>query len=168
MGCIITRASPERKNWSAEVRKAGRRGRLGLTLIEALIGLVVVGILVAIGIPTYHTRVLRARRAEAIEALERIRMAEEHFFLEHNGYSAELAAAPPRGLGLSLGKQPRYALGIEVSEARGAIGFNAHARLREPALPADATCVSFAVNQNGVRSATDAGGADRTDECWRE
>ena len=149
------------------MQKVGRRAASGLTLIEGLIGLVVVGILVAIAIPAYHTRVLRVHRAEAVEGLERIRSAEERFFLEHNRYSAELAAAPPRGLGLSLGEEQRYALGIEVSEAPGAIGFNAHARLRDHALPADQTCVSLTVNQNGVRSARDGTGADRTDECWR-
>src|SRR5262249_16338622 len=155
------------KNWSAGVQKVGQRGDLGLTLIEGLIGLVVAGILVAIAIPAYHTRVLRARRADAIEALERIRSAEERFFLEHNHYSAQLAAAARSGLGLSLGEEHRYALGIEVSEAPGAIGFSAHARLRDRASPEDQTCVSFTVNQNGVRRATDAAGADRTDECWR-
>jgi type IV pilus assembly protein PilE len=149
------------------VQKVGRRAAWGLTLIEGLIGLVLVGILVAIAIPAYHTRVLRTRRAEAVEALERIRSAEERFFLEHNRYSAQLTAAPPQGLGLSLGEERRYALGIEVSEAPGAIGFNAHARLREHAQPADQTCVSFTVNQNGVRSAKDGAGVDRTDECWR-
>jgi type IV pilus assembly protein PilE len=148
------------------VQKMGRRGDLGLTLIEGLIALVVAGILVAIAIPAYHTRVLRTRRADAIEALERIRSAEERFFLEHNRYSGQLTAAAPSGLGLSLGEQ-RYALGIEVSEAPGAIGFQAHARLRDRVAPEDQICASFTVNQNGVRSATDAAGADRTDECWR-
>ena len=149
------------------MQKVGRRAASGLTLIEGLIGLVVVGILVAIAIPAYHTRVLRVHRAEAVEGLERIRSAEERFFLEHNRYSAQLATAPPQGLGLSLGEAGRYALGIEVSEAPGAIGFSAHARLRQRAQPEDPTCASFTVNQNGVRSATDAVGADRTDECWR-
>ena len=149
------------------MQKVGWRADLGLTLIEGLIGLVIAGILVAVAIPAFHTRALRVRRADAVEALERIRAAEERFFLEHNRYSAQLAAAPPQGLGLSLGEAGRYALGIEVSEAPGAIGFNAHARLRQRAQPEDPTCASFTVNQNGVRSATDAAGADRTDECWR-
>ena len=59
----------------------------GLTLIELLIVIVIVGVLAAIAIPAYRNYMQRARRADAKTALEQFRAAQEMFRAERGSYS---------------------------------------------------------------------------------
>jgi type IV pilus assembly protein PilE len=59
----------------------------GLTLIELLIVIVIVGVLAAIAIPTYSNYMIRARRADAKTALEQVRAAQEMFRAERGRYA---------------------------------------------------------------------------------
>jgi Tfp pilus assembly protein PilE len=104
------------------------------TLTQLLVLLVAVAVIIAIAVPSCHTRALRSRREEATQALHRIQAAEEHYLVQYNRYAARLAPKPPLGLGLPDG---------------------------------DPNCRSFSLDQNGIRNAQDAGGADRTALCWR-
>jgi type IV pilus assembly protein PilE len=51
--------------WRAPSRTAPRRGQRGVTLIELAIVMAVVGILMAVAIPSYRNQVLKSRRAVA-------------------------------------------------------------------------------------------------------
>jgi type IV pilus assembly protein PilE len=64
----------------------------GITLIELLIVIVVVGLLAAIAIPMYTNYMLRARRADAKTALEQLRAAQEMRRAEKGSYITDLAA----------------------------------------------------------------------------
>jgi type IV pilus assembly protein PilE len=59
----------------------------GLTLIELLIVIVIVGVLAAIAIPTYSNYMIRARRADAKTALEQLRASQEMFRAERGRYA---------------------------------------------------------------------------------
>jgi type IV pilus assembly protein PilE len=59
----------------------------GLTLIELLIVIVVIGILASVAIPIYTNYMQRARRSEAKTALEQIRAAQEVFRAERGRYA---------------------------------------------------------------------------------
>lgn len=63
----------------------------GLTLIELLIVIVIIGILAAIAIPSYTNYMVRARRADAKTALEQLRAAQEMRRAERGGYSTNIA-----------------------------------------------------------------------------
>ena len=62
----------------------------GLTLIELLITIVIVGILAAVAIPSYTSYMVRARRADAKTALEQLRASQEMFRAERGSYSTDL------------------------------------------------------------------------------
>jgi type IV pilus assembly protein PilE len=68
------------------------RSRKGLTLIELLIVIIIVGVLAAIAIPMYSNYMLRARRADGKTALEQLRAAQEMRRAERGSYETDIAA----------------------------------------------------------------------------
>jgi type IV pilus assembly protein PilE len=69
---------------------------LGFTLVELLVGILIVGILVGIAIPSYRAYVVRARRTEAKQALLARASDFERCFTRNNTYVN--AAATPCGV----------------------------------------------------------------------
>lgn len=59
----------------------------GLTLIELMIVVVVVGILAGIGIPSYRNYVIRGKLAEATAALANGKVRMEQFFQDNRTYA---------------------------------------------------------------------------------
>lgn len=82
------------------------RSNKGITLIELLIVIIIVGILAAVAIPGYNGYMLRARRADAKTALEQLRGSEEMFRAENGVYTANFAllnaswGGPPATVGV--------------------------------------------------------------------
>ncbi|HPC47288.1 MAG TPA: type IV pilin protein [Deltaproteobacteria bacterium] len=62
-----------------------RRDR-GMTLLEIMLVVVIVGIIAAIAIPSYTGYMTRTRRADAVTALETVALYEEKAFAETNTY----------------------------------------------------------------------------------
>jgi type IV pilus assembly protein PilE len=69
-----------------------RKSIRGLTLIELLIVIVIVGVLAAVAVPMYSGYMERARRADAKTALEQLRAAQEMRRAERGSYEADIAA----------------------------------------------------------------------------
>ena len=69
------------------LRIRSRKSIRGLTLIELLMVILIVGILAAIAVPTYSGYMQRARRADAKTALEQIRGAQEMWRAERGTYA---------------------------------------------------------------------------------
>jgi type IV pilus assembly protein PilE len=60
----------------------------GITLIELLIVVAIIGILAMIAIPGYIGQQKRAARTEAYSNLQNLRLLEEQFFAENGDYTA--------------------------------------------------------------------------------
>jgi type IV pilus assembly protein PilE len=136
-----------------------RRGMLGLTLIELMTVVMVVGILGAIALPSYRHYVTRAQRTEAKTALLRLQTNQERFYLANRTYSAD-----PDALGFARALTERGTYTLSIADA-GANGYTATATPRPGAavdMTLDAECTSFSVTAQGVRSATGTNPAS----CW--
>ena len=70
-----------------QIRKYTR----GVTLLELMVVVVIVGILAAIAFPNYREFVARAKRAEAKAALLKIATNQEKFYLQNQRFSNNLA-----------------------------------------------------------------------------
>lgn len=137
----------------------------GVTLIELIIVMVVVGTLVAIAVPSYRQYVLRTHRTEAKSALMNLAAAQEKFYLQRNRYATndELDDAPPDGLGLTATSENGWYT-IAIADGANAASFSATATATGTQT-ADGDCATFTINQLGQRTATKSGGGAST-VCW--
>ena len=136
-----------------------RSGMLGLTLIELMTVVMVVGILGVIALPSYRQYVLRAQRTEAKTALLRLQTNQERYYLANRTYAGD-----PGALGFvgDLTERGTYTLSIAGA---GADGYTATATPRAGAaidMTLDTQCTSFSLTAQGARSAT---GTDPA-SCW--
>lgn len=143
------------------------RTQSGVTLLELMIVLVIVAILAAVAVPSYRQYVVRSQRTDATEALLRLATAQEKFYLQNNRYAtnAEMDDAPPAGLGITGSTNGWYTLSVVNADETS---FTVRAVPTAGGQQAnDRDCVRFEVNDRGIRSAFNSGGADTTAECWR-
>ena len=136
----------------------------GVTLIELLTVIVVLGILASIAVPCYRNYLIRAQRTEATTALLQLQAAQEKFYLQNNEYTDQVAAAPPAGLGL-MATTERGFYDIAVALGPDNQSYTATATPVAGAGQADDTrCTGFSISDTGYRDSTGPGGRDF---CWR-
>jgi type IV pilus assembly protein PilE len=70
------------------------RGKKGVTLIEVMVVVAIVGILAAIAIPAYDNYITRSRRSDAFTALETVRAAQEMYRAERGLYQTAIGSLP--------------------------------------------------------------------------
>jgi type IV pilus assembly protein PilE len=63
------------------------QGIKGMTLIELMIAVAIIGIIASIAIPSYQTQILAARRGDGITQLLQLQMQQESYRLENNSYA---------------------------------------------------------------------------------
>jgi type IV pilus assembly protein PilE len=147
------------------MQKASR----GVTLIELIVVIVVIGILASIAIPSYRNYVTRANRTEGRAALLALATAQEKFYLQCNTYTAALdpaadSACDPANLKFSPASERGYYT-ITVTAA-DATGWTAEAEPNGAPQSGDDRCQWFQLTSTGTKSAKNAGGTDSTQECW--
>ena len=136
----------------------------GVTLLEILVVVLVVGIIASLALPAYRQHLLRVHRTEATTTLYEISSAEERFHLRHGRFTADLSAAPPDGLGLASGAtSPHYAFAVVVADD-GQSYIASATPTREAVQNADGECLVFSLDHRGRRAVS---GTRETPHCWR-
>jgi type IV pilus assembly protein PilE len=151
-----------------------RASNHGFTLIELMIVMVIMAILASTSVAGYRQYIRRANRSDATATLLRLSAAEERFYLQNNRYATtadELADPPPAGLGISSTEHGLYDLGVAAAADGAVAGYIATASVRaDGAQRDDADCVSFSIDQSGLRTATNSdndSSAVISSKCWR-
>ncbi len=125
----------------------------GVTLIELVIVVAVMGILLAVATPGYRNHMLRVHRTEAIRLLLQASMCQERINASRGSYDT--------GLCQPVSEQQRYQLTYASPDTQGlayvAIAIPTGAQLADP-------CGSLLLNQNGARSIS-AMDVDAV-KCW--
>jgi type IV pilus assembly protein PilE len=141
----------------------------GVTLLELIVVMIIVGILAAVAIPSYRQYVIRSQRSDAKDALLSLATAQEKFYLQCNTYAAGFAVAPNCAAlnlqGTNSSKNGWYTLAIP---ARTATSYTITATATAGGNQfQDTDCRRFQMNERGIRTAINAANADNSAACWR-
>lgn len=147
----------------------------GFSLIELLVTLAILAIVMSLGTAGYRQYLQRANRVDATSALLRVAAAQEKFYAQNGQYAdnAQLAAAPPAGLGITGTERGYYTLSVTPAPVAGglAVGFTATATVDPGSNQRnDDGCRSFTINERGQRAAADDSGVssvEATERCWK-
>ena len=140
-----------------------KRRQRGMTLLELMAVVMVIGILGMIAIPSYRQYVMRAHRAEAKAALLQLATNQERFYLTNRTYGtvAELVAA---GLLAADGLSERGTYQVTIDDADA----NTYTATATPVdggafdMRDDDQCTTFSLTPQGERTAT----GSAPDRCW--
>ena len=129
----------------------------GITLIELMIVVVVIGILAAVAYPNYQEFSARAKRNEARAALLRLATNQERFYMNNNTFTEDLTA-------LGFGTTPTWITEtgyyeISVTSAT-ASNFTATASYLQGGREAS-KCLTFTIDARGSKTSTP------DSDCWR-
>ena len=125
----------------------------GMTLIELIIVMTVIGILLATAMPSYRNYMLRVHRSEAIRMLLQASMCQERISASRGNYDTNLCQP--------VSEQQRYRLTYNSPDTQGhtyvVMATPIGAQLADP-------CGSMSLNQNGARSISAMGISVM--KCW--
>lgn len=133
----------------------------GFTLIEMLVTVAILGILVAIAIPSYQEYVARANRAEAKSALLENAQFMERYFMSNGFYSTVKDSGVAPNLPITIlpqsGGTQTYGIAAAVANTTFTLTATAMNSM------AGDNCGNFTLTHTGVKGASGALGAA---ECW--
>ena len=137
--------------------RPGRRVR-GFTLIELMITVAILGIILAIALPSYSAYIRKSRRADAMASLSQAQTNLERCYAANFTYAEPPCAAPP-----AASSKGYYAI-ARVSPASSATTYTLTATATG-AQAADTTCASMSIDQANQMSALDAAAVAQP-SCW--
>ena len=140
---------------------ATKHRQRGVTLLELMAVVMVVGILSMIAVPSYRQYVMRAQRTEAKTALLQLQTNQERFYLANRTYGVD---GDLTALGFPGGLTERGTYTLSINAPAPLVGYTATATPRAGAdidMTVDAQCTTFSLTAQGVKTATGTAA-----NCW--
>jgi type IV pilus assembly protein PilE len=141
-------------DWKQTYSMSIKRTSGGVSLIELMVALVILGIIAGIGYPSYQSYVRESRRAEGRNLLLDAANREERFFADNNTYTADMTqlgyAADP-----AVSENGTYSLDAAATPTSYTLTVTA-----QGAQAADSSCDTLSIASTGAKTST--GGGD----CW--
>jgi len=129
----------------------------GLTLIELMITLLVLGVLTAIAIPSYNSHLIKSRRADGKALLYLAAQREQQFFTTNNAFTATVGTG---GLDMTTSSVEGY---YTLTVAATATTYTLTATRVAPQTD-DTLCGDLTLNHLGAKGMS--GGTLSADVCW--
>ena len=141
----------------------------GVTLLELMIVVAIVGIIMAFALPSYRDYTVRAHRVDAKTMLTRISAAQEKYYLVNNEYcsNADMDDDLPEGLGIAhYSNEGYYNVTVDDDDYDLALGYTIVATAVGGQLEDDAGCKVLTLNHRGVRFGGASQGGTDDPHCW--
>ncbi|WP_235188621.1 type IV pilin protein [Catenovulum agarivorans] len=140
--------------------------KLGLTLVELMVSVAIVGILAAVAYPAYVDYYAQSYRSDVMRELVKAVNRQEAYYSDQMTYTADMTnlgyAADPYVVENSM-----YSIDVVTFEG---MDLTQEFELRATAVVTqknnDPNCASLSINHLGEKSALDSNGNDSTSTCW--
>ncbi|KEQ15023.1 type IV pilin protein [Endozoicomonas numazuensis] len=129
----------------------------GFSLIELMIVVAIIGIIVAVAIPSYQQYVFESRRTDAHIALTIAAAEQEKFYTYDNAYTTEI-----NNLGGATSPDGHYTLSVTATNTTYTLTATA---ISSSSQFADTDCRSFTLNHLGAKAAFNSIATASTG-CW--
>lgn len=136
--------------------------RRGFSLLELMIVVAVVGILVALALPSYNDQIQRTRRSDGRNKLLEVSLAQQRFYTNCNRYAAVLGGqqADCSGLGMDLPLASEHGhYQIELLPQAGNWVLRA---VPQGVQAQDVRCATLLLSSTGAKTATGI----EPESCW--
>ncbi len=130
----------------------------GITLIELVVVIAIVGILASIAIPSYQEQVRSGRRAAAKSMLHEVLQHEERFYSENNTFTADMADLG-YGAGPYLSENDSHTIALAVGPSGDII---TSVTISATPVAGDAKCGVLSLSSDMTRTAADM----TPGKCW--
>lgn len=131
----------------------------GLTLIETMVVVAIIGILAAVAYPSYQEHVHRTNRAEARGILLEMAQLLERNYTETNSY---------KSFALPVTQSPRTGTAKYTIQFADTPAQNSYTLQAVPTgVMASDTCGTLSLTHTGVRGASGVTGAEAIARCWQ-
>ena len=128
----------------------------GVTLLELMIVITVLGILAAVAYPNYRSAAARAKRSEARAALLQIATQQERRYLQNNSYTTDMSKLGFANAGCNMTGSETYSVCVTAADANNWTAVATYQNADSEA----GKCSTFHLDGRGVRTST-----PYTD-CW--
>lgn len=150
--------------YSCRLRCSKRAPQTGFTLIELMIVVAIIGILMAVALPSYRAYIERGDRASARAALMEAQQFMERFYATNDRYDQDKAgsavALPARLLSVPA-DSPKYTLSLNTTT--NPLTVNSY-QLEAAPIGTVSKCATLTLTNTGVKGMT---GSGTVADCWK-